>query len=102
MCVTCGKCKVGLPVRCHLTQRNVHARRACGVKAIGSDELGRAKYSGNDKCVSCGMCMVSCPFGAICDKSQIYPALCTFAYATADEIIADRCPGVCRSVWRCM
>lgn len=45
--------------------------QACGVKAIGSDEQGRAKIL-DDKCVSCGMCMVSCPFGAISDKSQIF------------------------------
>ena len=25
-----------------------------------------------DKCVSCGMCLVSCPFSAIVDKSQIF------------------------------
>lgn len=45
--------------------------QACGVKAIGSDEQGRAKIL-DDKCVSCGMCMVSCPFGAISDKSQVF------------------------------
>ena len=38
--------------------------------AIGSDELGRAKID-YDKCVSCGMCLVNCPFAAIADKSQI-------------------------------
>ena len=30
--------------------------------------FGRIDY---DKCVSCGMCLVNCPFGAIADKSQI-------------------------------
>ena len=44
---------------------------ACGMDAIGSDELGRAKID-YDKCVSCGMCLVNCPFGAIADKSQIF------------------------------
>ena len=39
--------------------------------AIGSDELGRAKIN-YDKCVSCGMCLVNCPFAAIADKSQIF------------------------------
>jgi len=48
-----------------------HPEQACGVKAIGSDEQGRASIL-EDKCVSCGMCMVSCPFGAISDKSQIF------------------------------
>lgn len=45
-------------------------KKACGVNAITSDKLGRAYDA--DKCVSCGMCMVSCPFGAISDKSQIF------------------------------
>ena len=39
--------------------------------AIHSDEMGRAKID-YDKCVSCGMCLVNCPFGAIADKSQIF------------------------------
>ena len=44
---------------------------ACGMDAIGSDEYGRAKID-YDKCVSCGMCLVNCPFAAIADKSQIF------------------------------
>ena len=44
-------------------------KSACGVGAIVSDQYGRA-YIDPEKCVSCGMCMVSCPFGAISDKSQ--------------------------------
>lgn len=32
---------------------------------------GRAKID-YSKCVSCGLCMVNCPFGAITDKSQIF------------------------------
>ena len=42
--------------------------------AIESDENGRAKIN-YDKCVSCGMCMVNCPFGAIADKSQIFQVI---------------------------
>ena len=42
--------------------------------AIGSDEHGRAKID-YDKCVSCGMCLVNCPFGAIADKSQIFQVI---------------------------
>ena len=41
------------------------------MNAITSDELGRAQID-YDKCVSCGMCIVNCPFGAISDKSQIF------------------------------
>ena len=41
------------------------------MKAIKSDEYGRADID-YDQCVSCGMCLVSCPFSAIVDKSQIF------------------------------
>ena len=41
------------------------------MNAIKSDEYGRADID-YDQCVSCGMCLVSCPFSAIVDKSQIY------------------------------
>mgnify|MGYP001382503508 CR=1 FL=1 len=34
-------------------------------------EEGKAKID-YDKCVSCGMCLVNCPFGAIVDKGQIF------------------------------
>ena len=39
--------------------------------AIGVDENGKAVIN-QDKCVSCGQCLVSCPFGAIVDKGQIF------------------------------
>ena len=39
--------------------------------AIHSDELGRAEID-YSKCVSCGQCLVNCPFGAIADKGQIF------------------------------
>ena len=42
--------------------------------AIRTDELGRADIDYN-KCVSCGMCLVNCPFGAIADKSQIFQTI---------------------------
>ena len=44
---------------------------ACGMDAIHSDQNGRADID-YDKCVSCGQCLVNCPFGAIADKSQIF------------------------------
>ena len=52
-------------------ERKRPCANACGVGAIETDYAGRAKIN-PDKCVSCGMCMVNCPFGAIADKSQIY------------------------------
>lgn len=75
-CIKCGKCKAVCPY--DAISHNIRpCEQACGVKAIGSDEQGRAEIL-DDKCVSCGMCMVSCPFGAISDKSQIssLPTLC--------------------------
>jgi Fe-S-cluster-containing hydrogenase component 2 len=39
--------------------------------AISSDENGKANID-YDKCVSCGQCLVNCPFGAIADKLQIF------------------------------
>ena len=62
---------------------------ACGMDAIGSDELGRAKID-YDKCVSCGMCLVNCPFGAIADKSQIFQMI--QALKRGDKVIAVVAP----------
>ena len=50
---------------------------------------GRA-YVNPDKCVSCGMCMVSCPFGAISDKSQIFQL--ARALSEGEQIIAEIAP----------
>ena len=69
-CINCGKCKSVCPYDA-IAKKERPCARACGVNAIESDELGRAKIN-NEKCVSCGMCMVNCPFGAISDKSQIF------------------------------
>ena len=44
------------------------------MNAIKSDEYGRAEID-HDKCVSCGMCLVNCPFSAIIDKSQIFQTI---------------------------
>ena len=69
-CIKCGKCADECPYGAILRIERPCAE-ACGMDAIGSDELGRAKID-YDKCVSCGMCLVNCPFGAIADKGQIY------------------------------
>ena len=39
-----------------------------------SDENDKANID-YDKCVSCGQCLVNCPFGAIADKSQIFQTI---------------------------
>ncbi len=62
---------------------------SCGVDAIGSDDHGRADID-YDKCVSCGMCMANCPFGAIADKSQILQ-VCT-AIRKGDKLTAIIAP----------
>ena len=63
--------------------------KACGVDAIGSDELGRATIN-YDKCVSCGMCIVNCPFGAISDKGQIFQLI--HSIKNGDRVIAIVAP----------
>ena len=61
------------------------------VNAIESDDLGRA-YINPDRCVSCGMCMVNCPFGAIADKSQIFQLI--RALKEGGEIVAEVAPAI--------
>lgn len=72
-CIKCGRCVDACPYNAIIKQERPCAA-ACGVKAIGSDEYGRAEID-YDKCVSCGMCLVNCPFGAIADKSQIFQVI---------------------------
>ena len=43
-----------------------------------------------DKCVSCGMCLVNCPFAAIADKSQIFQLI--QAIRKGDKVIACVAP----------
>ncbi|MDO5336957.1 MAG: 4Fe-4S dicluster domain-containing protein [Eubacteriales bacterium] len=87
-CIKCGKCKAACPYDA-IAHKERPCERACGVKAITSDELGRAKIM-DDKCVSCGQCMVSCPFGAISDKSQIFQL--AHAMREGDQVIAIVAP----------
>lgn len=69
-CIKCGRCKEACPYDA-IIKRERPCAVACGVDAIESDELGRAKIN-YDKCVSCGQCLVNCPFAAIADKSQVF------------------------------
>ena len=69
-----------------------------GMNAIGSDEYGRAEID-QDKCVSCGQCLVSCPFSAIVDKGQIFQTIMalkseTPVYAIVAPAIAGQFPGM--------
>ena len=71
---------------------------ACGMGAIHSDELGRAEID-YSKCVSCGQCLVNCPFGAIADKGQIYQLIQGFnrgdrIYALVAPAFVNQFPGL--------
>lgn len=69
-CIKCGKCVDACPYNA-ISHTKRPCAEACGVKAIKSDELGRAEIV-DDKCVACGRCITACPFGAISDKTEIY------------------------------
>ena len=87
-CIICGKCKSACPYDA-FGKKVRPCSVACGVKAIESDEYGRAVIN-QDKCLSCGMCMVSCPFGAIADKSQIFQLI--RCMKNGGEVVAEIAP----------
>ncbi len=89
-CIKCGKCKAACPYDA-IAHKTRPCSQACGIKAVGTDELGRAKID-NDKCVGCGQCMVSCPFGAIADKSQIFQLI--RAIRKGDYVVAEVAPAI--------
>ena len=89
-CIKCGRCKAACPYDA-ISHKVRPCAQACGVKAIGSDEYGRAKIN-NDICVACGQCMSACPFGAIADKSQIFQLI--QALKKGDRIIAAVAPAI--------
>ncbi len=87
-CIRCGRCMEACPYNA-ITKYDRPCAKACGVNAIESDELGRAKIN-HDKCVSCGMCLVNCPFAAIADKSQIFQLI--HAMLDGGKVIAEIAP----------
>ena len=72
-CIKCGRC-MGVCQYGVILRMERPCAKACGVKAIRTDEYGRADID-QDKCVSCGMCLANCPFGAIADKAQIFQCI---------------------------
>ena len=72
-CVKCGKCVSACPYGA-IVRLERPCAKACGMKAIRSDEYGRAEID-QEACVSCGMCLANCPFGAIADKAQIFQTI---------------------------
>ena len=89
-CIRCGKCKKACPYDA-IAHKERPCSKACGLKAISTDDLGRAKID-NDNCVGCGQCMVSCPFGAIADKSQIFQLI--RAIRKGDYVVAEVAPAI--------
>ncbi len=69
-CIKCGKC-IDACAYGAIIRLERPCAKACGMKAIHSDEYGRADID-YEKCVNCGMCLANCPFGAIADKAQIF------------------------------
>ncbi|MBR1585207.1 MAG: 4Fe-4S dicluster domain-containing protein [Clostridia bacterium] len=107
-CIKCGKCMSVCQYGAILRMERPCAV-ACGMKAIGSDEYGRAEID-QEKCVSCGMCLANCPFGAIADKAQIFqciqairsdtPVYAAIAPAVAGQFGKDLPPEKMRAAFR--
>ncbi len=69
-CILCDRCIRGCD---EIRQNHVLGRRGKGYNAGISFDLNRPM--GNSSCVSCGECMVSCPTGALTNKSIIRTVL---------------------------
>ena len=63
----------------------------CPTGAISVDNTGSTVIN-QDLCISCGKCMLACPYGAIIDKSSIYQLIQSFK--SGGEVYALLCPGL--------
>jgi len=63
----------------------------CPTGAITVDNKGSTVID-QDKCISCGKCMLACPYGAIIDKSYIFQLIQSFK--SGGEVYALLCPGL--------
>ncbi|MDO4623138.1 MAG: 4Fe-4S dicluster domain-containing protein [Eubacteriales bacterium] len=109
-CIKCGRCIQACQYNAILRMERP-CSKACGVKAIHSDEFDRAEID-QEKCVSCGMCLANCPFGAIADKAQIFqtiqalrsetPVYAAIAPAFAGQMGPDMTPGKLRAAFQAL
>ena len=70
---------------------SVPCEDACPVGAIKKDETGFASID-FDKCITCGKCISSCPFGAVHERSQIIDIL--KAIKEGKKVIAMIAPAI--------
>jgi iron only hydrogenase large subunit-like protein len=65
---------------------------ACPVNAITKDENGKEQID-IEKCISCGKCLQSCPFGAIVERSQLVDVL-NLIHNSDKKVVAMLAPAV--------
>ncbi|HKD08107.1 MAG TPA: cyclic nucleotide-binding domain-containing protein [Bryobacteraceae bacterium] len=80
-CILCDRCIRGCD---EIRNNNVLGRRGKGYNAGIAFDLNRPM--GNSTCVSCGECMVSCPTGALTNKSVVRTVLPGGDPVGADEL----------------
>ena len=68
-----------------------HCAVVCPTGAISVDNMGSTTID-QEKCISCGKCMLACPYGAIIDKSYIFQLIQSFK--SGGEVYALLCPGL--------
>lgn len=68
-----------------------HCAVVCPTGAITVDNMGSTTIDQN-KCISCGKCMLACPYGAIIDKSYIFQLIQSIK--SEGEVYALLCPGL--------
>ena len=80
---------------CRKCAQTMGATRACATVcptgAISLDSKGSTVID-QEKCISCGKCMLACPYGAIIDKSYIFQLIQSFK--SGGEVYALLCPGL--------
>ena len=78
--------------KCVQTMGNTrHCAVVCPTGAISVDNMGSTTID-QEKCISCGKCMLACPYGAIIDKSYIYQLVRSIK--KGGEVYALLCPGL--------